>query len=186
MNRNDRGKLERYDNAVYAALFAFSVTFGFIGNSLPQGTLNSMAINFASDLFSVAVLFFIVNKVALLGDDNTASKTLQEVKAIRDSINEQLAEAQERQQQKISVILQNGGKRLELPVELYRSEFTRAEILGRVGMIPCKVKGQRFNLEYFSKKEFLDQVNQIASGSGNAMFIIPCNDLEFSQFDLKP
>jgi hypothetical protein len=150
MNPKDRIKLKRYEMAVYVMLVALSVVFAFAGNSFPQGTINSMLINFASDLLSVAVLFFVINKVFLLGDDSSASDALEEVKAIRNSINTQLAQAQERQQQKISVILQNGGKSLELPIELYRSEFTRAEILGRVGMIPCKAKGQRFSLEFFS------------------------------------
>jgi hypothetical protein len=185
MNSNDRRKLKRYDMVVYGVLLAFSVMFALIGNMIPQGTVNSMMINFASDLLSVAVLFFVIDKVFLLGDDGAANKTLEEVKAIKDSINKQLEQAKKHQQQKISVVLQNGGKTLELPVELYRSEFTRAEILGRVGMIPCKVKGQRFSLEYFSKKEFLNQINQIASNDGDAAFTIPCNDSEFSQFDLN-
>jgi hypothetical protein len=184
MNSNDRRKLKRYEMTVYVMLLAFSAIFALVGNAIPQGTINSMAINFASDLLSIAVLFFVLNKVFLLGDDGAANKTLEEVKLIKSSIDNQLEQARKRQQQKISVVLRNGGKSLELPVELYRSEFTRAEILGRVGMIPCK--GQRFKLDYFSKKEFLDQINQIASSDGNATLIIPCDNDEFSQFELKP
>jgi hypothetical protein len=184
MNSNNQRKLKRYEINAYVILLTLSVIFAFVGNSISQGTINSMMINFASDLLFTAVIFFVINKVFLLGDDGTTDNILQEVNAIKESIENQLNQAQKRQQQKISVILQNGGNSLELPVELYRSEFTRAEILGRVGMIPCK--GQRFKLDYFSKKEFLDQINRIASSDGNATLIIPCDNDEFSQFDLKP
>ncbi len=69
-------------------------------------------------------------------------------------------------------------------MELRRAELTRAEILGRLGMIPMKTKGSRFSLSYLNKPEFLAQINQIMDGSGDAVLTIPCTQEEFEQFDL--
>ncbi len=90
-----------------------------------------------------------------------------------------------RQNKTIMVTLQHGGKgTLELPVELRRAEFTRSEILGRLGMIPMKTKGSRFSLTYLNTAEFLKQINQIMDGNGDAVLTIPCTEEEFEQFDL--
>jgi hypothetical protein len=91
---------------------------------------------------------------------------------------------QQRQNKKVMVILQNGADRLELPVELRRAELTRAEILGRLGMIPMRQKGQRFSLGYVNTPEFLRQINQIMKSDGDAVLTIPCKEDEFEQFDI--
>jgi hypothetical protein len=187
MNSNDRRKLKRYEMTVYVMLLAFSVIFALVGNSIPSGTINSIMINFASDLLSVAVLFFVINKVFLLGDDGTTNKILNEVNLVKTSIEDQLNQVQKRQQQKISVILQNGANRLELPVKLHRAEFTRAEIMGRIRMIPRKDQDSgTFKLKYSSTSDFLEQINRISASDGDEALIIPCDDSEFSQFDLNP
>jgi hypothetical protein len=62
---------------------------------------------------------------------------------------------------------------------------TRAEVLGRIGMIPMKQKGQRFSLKYLSKPDFLKQINQIAAGKGENVLTISCNKEELEQFDLR-
>lgn len=100
-------------------------------------------------------------------------------------VQKDLQNEKARQSKKITVTLQHGGKgSLELPVELRRAELTRAEILGRLGMIPMKTKGSRFSLSYLNKPEFLAQINQIMDGSGDAVLTIPCTQEEFEQFDL--
>ena len=93
---------------------------------------------------------------------------------------------QHRQNKKVMVILQNGADRLELPVELRRAELTRAEILGRLGMIPMKERGTRFSLGYVHTPEFLRQVNHIMANDGDAILTIPCKEDEFEQFDIRP
>jgi hypothetical protein len=101
-------------------------------------------------------------------------------------IHKELIKEQQRQNKKIKVILNYGDKKLELPMELRRVELTRAEILGRLGMIPMKGKGQqRFSLGYINKPEFLQQINNIAVSDGEFILTIPCNEDEFSQFDIK-
>ena len=89
-----------------------------------------------------------------------------------------------RQSKTVSVTLQHGGRKIELPVELRRADFTRPEILGRLGMIPMKTKGSRFSLSYLNTSEFLKQINQIMDGHGDAVLTIPCTEEEFEQFHL--
>ncbi len=100
-------------------------------------------------------------------------------------VRQELAKEQQRQNRKVTVILQNGADRLELPIELRRGELTRAEVLGRIGMIPMKVKGARFSLAYLNTPEFLRQINQVAEGTSDAVLTIPCKLDEFEQFDLS-
>lgn len=85
---------------------------------------------------------------------------------------------------KIRVVLQHGARSIDLPIELRRSEATRAEILGRIGMIPMNEKGKRFSLAYLNRPEFLRQVNQIATSDEIALLTIPCDAEEYQQFDL--
>lgn len=127
-----------------------------------------------------------MNRIFLLGDDGDIShKILSEINQIQSSLHREFEQEQKRQEQKISVILQNGARnRLELPVELRRAELTRSEILGRIGMIPLKAKGQRFSLEYINTPDFLRQINQISANDGNSILTIPCNKNEYAQFDL--
>lgn len=182
----DTRKLKRYELLVYGLLVAIAIILGIIGDKLPQETLKAIIVNLASELLAVAILFFIINRMFLLGDDGSLSnKILDEIKIIKNSLHQEFTQAQKRQEQKISVILQNGRQRIELPVELRRAELTRAEVLGRIGMIPMKAKGQRFSLVHLSTPEFLRQINQILSSDGDSTLIIPCNAEEFEQFDLS-
>lgn len=90
-----------------------------------------------------------------------------------------------RQNELVKVILSYGAEKLELPVALRREELTRAEILGRLGMIPMKTKGQRFSLGYLNTAGFLEQITQILNGSRGTTLIISCTEEEFHQFDLE-
>jgi hypothetical protein len=99
-------------------------------------------------------------------------------------VSKQLAAERHRKDKKIRVVLSYGGDELELPVEIRRADFTRAEILGRLGMIPMKEKGQRFVLTHLNTPEFLRRINEIADGSEASTLSIPCTREEFKQFDL--
>ncbi len=100
-----------------------------------------------------------------------------------------IAQAQEREKKRlnrhVTVKLQYGAQEIELPVELRRAELTRAELLGRLGMIPTKVKGGKFSLRYLNTPEFFRQLNQVVSTDGDALLTIPCDKNEFEQFDVK-
>lgn len=98
--------------------------------------------------------------------------------------HQELEHEKRRMNRRINVVLQNGAERLELPVQLRRAELTRSEVLGRIGMIPMNVKGQRFTLEYLNTPGFLEQVNQIVGNDGEGTLTIPCKGHELEQFDL--
>lgn len=100
----------------------------------------------------------------------------------------QIRKEQEREKsrlnRRVAVKLQYGAKDIELPVELRRAEFTRAELLGRLGMIPMEDKSKRFSLGYLNKPEFFRQLNQVLTTDGDALLTIPCDKEEFEQFDV--
>ncbi len=70
-----------------------------------------------------------------------------------------------------------------------RAEFTRAEILGRIGMIPIKTaliqKGQkRFRIKYLNNPEFLQQIDEIQEDGKQTELRIRCDQDELNQFDM--
>lgn len=93
----------------------------------------------------------------------------------------------QRQNKQVTVVLQHGAEKATLPVSIRRAELTRSEILGRLGMIPLATPNtnNRFTLRYLNTPEFLQSVNQVAMGDGDAILTIPCNEQEFRQFDLS-
>ncbi len=97
-------------------------------------------------------------------------------------IQQEIECEKKRQNKKIFVTLQNDAEQLELPVELLRSELTRSEVLGRIGMIPMREKGKRFSIGYVNTPEFLRQINQILARDGDAVLTIPCDPEELEQF----
>lgn len=100
-------------------------------------------------------------------------------------VSKELEAERQRKDKRIRVVLSYRTKELELPVEMRRAEFTRAELLGRLGMIPMKAKGKRFTLTYLNSAEFLRQLNEISNGKNGTTFSIPCKKQEFDQFDIK-
>lgn len=99
-------------------------------------------------------------------------------------LREEYQREQDRQNRKVTVTLQHGAESLELPMELRRAELTRAEILGRLGMIPMKDKGKRFSIGHLNRPHFLRQINQIRDNDGDADLLIPCTKEELDQFDI--
>ena len=87
-----------------------------------------------------------------------------------------------RQNKKIRVILRNGEKTIELPIEIRREELTRSEILGRIGMIPMNEKGKRFTIEYLNAPEFFQQINTLKDNYGEGILEIRCSPNELKQF----
>jgi hypothetical protein len=89
-----------------------------------------------------------------------------------------------RQNEKVKLVLKHNDRTIDLPVELRREEVTRAEVLGRLGMIPVKDKGKRFSIDYLNTREFWNQINQVVKGEGNSVLTIECDKDEFEQFDI--
>lgn len=103
-------------------------------------------------------------------------------------ISRSLAAEKKRQAQPINVELKkiSDGKVQALPFAMRRSEFNRAEILGRIGMIPIRVPTNRFHIKHLNTQEFYEEVNRIADANGSATLTIPCDDDEFTQFAISP
>jgi len=91
----------------------------------------------------------------------------------------------ERKNTPINVILKSGDKNYILPSPIRRYEFNRAEVLGRLGMIPMqpsnKKEKKRFNLEHTNSDEFMRHIDDIQQHSTKSL-TIPCSTEEFSQF----
>lgn len=99
-------------------------------------------------------------------------------------LRETIEREKQRQNRKVTVVLQSGGRSVELPVEMRRAELSRAEILGRIGMIPMHEKGARFSLSTLNTPEFWRQISQVLESDQDALLTIPCTDAELRQFDL--
>jgi len=98
-------------------------------------------------------------------------------------ISQDLERERARQNKLVTVVLQHGAERLMLPVELRRTELTRAEILGRIGMLPMCQRGARFALSYLSSPEFLRRINEIAASADDTVLTISCTREELDQFE---
>lgn len=90
-----------------------------------------------------------------------------------------------RKNEKINVILINGKNEHILPT-MRRQDVTRSEIQGRLGVIPMKVKGNRYSIEFTNSPEFYQQIDLVSAGSnelGNSDLIINCTNEELAQFN---
>jgi hypothetical protein len=155
---------DKYQLMVYVCLVFFAIILGGVGHYLPEGTVQSILINLCSELFAVAVLFFLFER----------EKTKRACEEI------------------FIVLKENAKNEFIYPVPLRRSNFSRQEVLGIIGMIP--MKGAResedgkkkkifFNIEYVSNDpEFLSSINNISEGEGDTIYI-RCTAEELKQFD---
>ncbi|WP_419788191.1 hypothetical protein [Pseudodesulfovibrio sp.] len=92
-----------------------------------------------------------------------------------------LAKERRRLKASIQVVLQHGSETIKLPVDIRRGDFSRAEVLGRIGMIPT-VDGERFQLQYLNTPTFLMQIDNILKESNDGVLTIPCTEQEFVRF----
>jgi hypothetical protein len=94
--------------------------------------------------------------------------------------------ALDRLNEPVSVFLSltSGEKKIELPLEMRRRDLSRAEILGRLGMVPMKTTGARFALRYLSTPDFIRSINEVIDRKSKEL-VIPCSEQEFDQFDIR-
>lgn len=73
------------------------------------------------------------------------------------------------------------GLRPELPLRMRMRELSRAELLGRLGMLPMKKPGARFALRGLASVSFLDAID---AARRTGVIEIPATREELEQFDL--
>jgi hypothetical protein len=83
----------------------------------------------------------------------------------------------------LSFVSDEGERKIELPLQMRRRDLTRAEFLGRIGMLPMRQKGSRFSLRFLSSPEFIQGINKVADRKSNTL-LIPASQEEIEQFDL--
>jgi hypothetical protein len=81
-------------------------------------------------------------------------------------------------------VLSYGDEKIELPVPLLRTELTRQEVLGRIGMIPRKTKAP-YSIRYLNTVDFWEQLTQVMEGTGDGIISISLKEEELEQFDLQ-
>lgn len=88
-------------------------------------------------------------------------------------------------QESVSVLLtlEGEGKEIPLPLEIIRRDVSRAEILGRIGMLPMRSKGARFSIRALSTPAFMRALNNVVAGR-TATLRVPCTQEELEQFEL--
>ena len=93
-----------------------------------------------------------------------------------------LRREEERLSAPVFVCLVSGNDRKILPLELTRAELSRAELLGRIGMVPVKPARERFTLSSLATPVFLRKLREAQQGTGSVTIEIPCTQNEIEQF----
>lgn len=77
-----------------------------------------------------------------------------------------------RQNKFIPICIEKNGVKEPLDIEIKRKEFSRSELNGVLGALE---KDGKFNIDYFSTKEFFDQLNDVQK-SNKDEFVIYLSD----------
>ncbi|MCI5144438.1 MAG: hypothetical protein D3923_02680 [Candidatus Electrothrix sp. AR3] len=162
---NKKKLLQPYKILLYAGLVSLALIFGLIGHNVTAETTKAILLNLASGCFYALVIESIID--FLLKKNNV----LQNERDIA------------RKNEKISVVLKH-EKIIEVPGKIRREDFSRQEVLGRIGMIPMKEKGQRFTIKYSDMESFFEEINQISESKGDKTLYVYCSKEDLEQFDL--
>lgn len=103
-------------------------------------------------------------------------------------INVRILRTEQREgNKKITLLLEVEGqpsRSYTVPGTIRRKDFSRAEIMGRLGMIPRKNNTPNFVLGYVQKNpKFLLRIERIYEAKKDITMTIPCSPEEFDQFD---
>jgi len=104
-------------------------------------------------------------------------------------LRRQIADAERRRSAAIRVVLKSPTRIVELPLAMVRADLSRAELLGRVGMLPltpaaAQAQGGRFRLRALGRPEFLVTLAAVQRGERDEL-VISADEAEIDQFDLS-
>jgi len=88
-----------------------------------------------------------------------------------------------RMEDKIEILFDLDGQKIDTGLSLLRKNFMRSELLGVLGMIQKEQKG-RFNLSFFQEPASLDRIQKIQKGKAKE-FHIPITSEEIDQFKVN-
>lgn len=97
--------------------------------------------------------------------------------------NQRRAERVANESVSVLLTLEEAREEIPLPLEIIRRDVSRAEILGRIGMLPMKTKGSRFSLRALSSPSFMRAMNDVVAGHSTTLRV-PCTQEELEQFEL--
>lgn len=69
---------------------------------------------------------------------------------------------------------------IRLPIKLKRADFSRAEVLGYLGMVV--ISGTRYDLHFTGSPEFFKELQRIQNAKTPETLRIPCTPKEIQQF----
>lgn len=152
------------------ALVVLSALTGLAGNALKALGMDAENIGLADAMTGLATLV-----VAALGW----------LSARRSQLEAEAVETRARRPIKFLLYAGDGpcgGNFMELPLHLRARECARAEVLGRIGMLPMKEVGKRFSITALSQGAFLEKLNAVQDGLTDEVVIIG-TESELGQFD---
>ena len=88
----------------------------------------------------------------------------------------------QKESEQICVILRGSSQEIKLAVELQRGNLTRAELLGLIGLLPMKEKGNRFQIDFLSTHKFSQRLAHVRNSDIAFEFVVDCDDDELEQF----
>jgi hypothetical protein len=177
----------KYKNLVYLLVVLMGVGLTLLGNYLAEGTWKSIVINIASNLVTTGVFSFFVIEQLLSRQENKNKRLLSlQEEQNRELLSEQENRNREISQQEINIVLvdKESKERFGLPIELSRGEFTRGEILGRIGMLPMRDAGSRFSIDVLGSQLFFRRINEVLANDQCRELEILCEKGEIEKFKL--
>jgi hypothetical protein len=164
--------------AIYLPLFIVGIILVIVSSKMKSGdVLQSTIISIAANLISMSLVSFLIIE-----------------NLVEQQLNKQREQEREIAQKPITIRLKNRDNQAfwDVPLELRRGEFSRAELLGRMGTIPLttlmadgnnRPKGARYEIKSTGTKNFYQKLNKVAADESINEIVIECSPDEFNQFD---
>ena len=74
---------------------------------------------------------------------------------------------------------------IKLPGQIRRKNLTRAEVQGLLGILPMRIKNNRYSLPSLNKVTFFETLEDAQINSQTQILIINCSQNELEQFDVN-